>query len=299
MPFRLINWRTPFLGIVAIVMTVVIYAANLVFSRFSVQHGLSPYDLTALRFLVAGTLLLPYFLKLGWQDLGGLGWPKGVLLALLAGSPYMWLLFKGLEFAPAAHGAVLNPGIVPSVVFVGLVVLGVQSFSLKHCAGLVLIICGLILVTSASFELKSNVLIGDLLLFATGISWGLFTLLCKLWQIKPLQATAVVCVISMIYLPFYLLFFYQDFEDVSLIHLSAQAIYQGIFNAIIALFLLTYAIEKLGAQHTALFSPLIPVLTTLMAIPALAEIPDLWQWIGIGLVVIGMLSVARMNSSNS
>ena len=264
MKFQVGNRVDLYLGLLAITTTIIIYAVNLVFSRFSVQHGLNPYDLTALRFLVAGSLLSPYFFKLGWQNAGGLGWPRAVLLALLAGSPYMWLLFTGLQFAPASHAAVLNPGIVPSVVFFGLVVLGIQSFSFKRLLSLLLIIIGLILVTSASFVLENEVLVGDVLLFATGISWGLFTLLCKLWQVKPLQATTIVCVISMFYLPFYILFFYQGLESASTIHIMSQAIYQGVFNAVIALFLLTYAIEKLGAQLTALFSPLIPVLTTLL-----------------------------------
>ncbi len=289
---RSVNRSDLYFGLLAISITVLIYAVNLVFSRFGVQHGLNPYDLTALRFAVAGCLLLPYFFKLGWVNAGGLGWPKALLLALLAGSPYMWLLFKGLAFAPASHAAVLNPGIVPSVVFLGLVVLGIQSFSLKRLFSLLLIILGLILVTSASFVIDNEVMFGDLLLFVTGLSWGLFTLLCKLWQVKPLQATAIVCVLSMLYLPLYLLFFYQGFENTSSFHVVAQAIYQGVFNAVIALFLLTYAIEKLGAQLTSLFSPLIPVLTTLIAIPVLKEVPDLTQWIGITLVVMGMLWAA-------
>jgi len=287
------------LGILAMIIVVLIYALNLVFSRYSVQHGLNPHDLTALRFGVAGTLLLPYFFKLGIKNLGGIGWSKAIYLTILAGSPYMFLLFSGLEFAPASHAAVLNPGIVPTVVFFGLVALGLQSFSIQRLLALMLIFIGLILVTSASFKLKGDILLGDLLLFLSGISWGIFTLLCKLWQLKPLQATTIVSVMSLLYVPFYLLFFYQGFADVSWVHLVSQAAYQGIFNAIVPLFLLTYAIGKLGAQPASFFSPLIPVIATLMAIPLLAEIPDLWQWLGVLLVVFGMLSGAIIKDLNS
>ena len=279
-------------------ITVLIYAANLAFSRFSVQHGLSPYDLTALRFLVAGTLLTPYFYRLGWIDLGGLGWSKGIILALLAGSPYMFLLFSGLEFAPTSHAAVLNPGIIPVVVFFGLVSLRLQAFSIKRLFCLVLIFIGLILVTSSSFRFKGDILIGDSLLFLSGLSWGIFTLLCKLWQLKPLQATTIVSVISMAYLPIYFIFYYQGFAEVTWTHLISQAVYQGVFNAIIALFLLTYAIENLGAQQASLFSPLIPVLATLMAIPLLSEIPSFVQWAGIIFVVVGMLTASLIKDAN-
>ncbi len=207
----------------------------------------------------------------------------------------MFLFFSGLKFAPASHAAVLNPGIIPAVVSFGLVLLGLQPFSARRLLALLLIFFGLILVTSSSFKLKGDLLLGDLLLFLSGISWGLFTLLCKLWQLKPFQATTIVCVLSMLYLPFYLIFFYRGFADVTLIHLVSQTVYQGVLNAIVALFLLTYAIKTLGAQIASVFSPLIPVLATLMAVPLLREIPDLWQWIGIVLVVSGMLFVALNN----
>ena len=284
-----INTKQTYIGIAAILITISIYATNFVFSRLSIQHGLTAYDLTAIRFLVAGSLLLPYLIKSGFSHLGGVGWSKGILLTCLVGSPYMIVFFSALQFAPAAHGGVLNPGIVPSIVFIGLVLLGKQVFSIKRLASLALILLGLVFVTSASFKLKGDILLGDVLFFISGLSWGVFTLLSNLWNIKPLQATAIVAVLSMVYLPIYFLFFYQGLAHVSLLHLGAQAIYQGVFNSIIALFCLSYAIQKLGAQTASLFSPAIPILTTIIAIPYLGEIPDFWQWLGIFLVACGML----------
>lgn len=305
---KLFSERTPrqtrFLsGVTAILCVMVIYAANFVGIRYSVLHGLTPLDLVALRFGVAGLIMLPYFCRLNLRDLGGLGWTRAVLLTGLAGSPYAIVFFFGVRLAPASHGAVLNPGIVPSVVFLGMVWLGLQSFSLKRALSLVTIVLGVVCVTAASFSLQRSVLFGDLLLLYTGISWGLFTLFTKLWELKPLQSTAIISVLSLVYLPFYLCFAYSGFAATSIAHVMFQAVFQGIVLSIGTLCLLTYAVQRLGVQLTALFSPLVPVLTTLIAVPLLGEIPTSFQGAGIGFVVLGMLGAAqqtqRQNVSRS
>jgi drug/metabolite transporter (DMT)-like permease len=282
----------PLRGIFAILLVIGFYATNLIATRYSVLNGLTSLDLVALRYGVAGVVLMPYFCRLGLRDLGGIGWLKGICLCCLAGAPYMVVFFYGLSFAPAAHGAVLNPGIVPSVVFLSMVFLGRQSFSLSRALSLLLIVLGLMLVTRSSFSTRGQVLFGDILLFITGISWGLFTLFAKLWELRPMQAAAVVSVISLLYLPPYLVFYHRGFESASLTHVMSQAIFQGLVNSIAILYLLTYAVHKLGAQLTALFSPLVPVLTTLLAVPLLGEIPNTVQWTGVIVVVLGMLSAA-------
>lgn len=159
------------------------------------------------------------------------------------------------------------------------------------------IILGIIFVTASSFSLQGPVLFGDLLLLSTGISWGLFTLLSKMWELRPMQSAAIVSVISLLYLPPYLFFSYNGFNSASSTHVISQAIFQGIILSIGTLYLVTYAVQSLGAQLTSLFSPLVPVLTTLIAVPLLGEIPTPVQWIGIMLVVLGMLSAAGVTGA--
>ena len=285
-----------FRGTFAILLVMVVYAGNFVACRYSLQHGLSPFDLVALRYLVAGLILLPYFCRLGLRDLDGIGWPRGIILCLLAGSPYIFVFFSGLSLAPAAHGAVLNPGVVPSVVFAGLAWLGLESVSLTKIGSMVLIVLGLMLVTGYSFYAQREVLIGDGLLFATGISWGIFTLLMKLWALRPLQSAAIVSVISMIYLPFYFALSFRGFPSVSMTHIVLQAVFQGVIAAIGTVCLITYAVHTLGAQRTALFSPLVPVMTTLLALWALAETVTISQCAGVLMVTVGMAVAAAASN---
>jgi drug/metabolite transporter (DMT)-like permease len=278
-------------GFFAMVLVVLVYAINFVAVRYSVQHGLTSFDLAALRFGAAGALLLPYLFSIGIRDLGGIGWRRGMVLASLAGAPYAVVFFLGLSRAPAAHGAVLNPGLVPSVVFLVLLALGHEHFSLRRAVSLVCIAVGLILVTQTAFTTRGSVLVGDALLLLTGISWGVFTVLLRVWEVRPLQAAAIVSVISMVYLPVYFAVWYRGVAA-SLPHVVAQAFLQGVFNSAVAIVLLTFAVRRLGAQLTALFSPAIPVLTTLLAIPLLGEVPTVGQWMGVLMVFAGMLSAA-------
>lgn len=275
------------------VVVIIIYSTNFVFARYSILQGLTTFDLTALRFLVAGIIMLPHFCKLGIKDLGGIGWARAIILTLFAGSPYMIILYLGLEYAPASHGAVLNQAMIPLVVFFSMVRLKIQSFSLSKTISLFLIIFGITLVTASAFSLSIQVLFGDLLFLWTGISWGLFTILTKIWSIKPLEGVSVISVLSLAYLPIYLLFFESNFSSITLTHLISQGIFQGVLLSIVTTYIITYAVKNIGAQTTSLFSPLVPILSTVFAILFLGEIPTLLQWVGILFVLIAMFSFTK------
>ena len=284
------------LGILAALAAMTLYAANFVASRYSIQAGLSAYDLNALRYSTAGLLLLPLLIwKYGIRSLGGIGWRKGLILAWLAGAPYMMLVFGGLHFSPAAHGSVLNPGFVPIAAAVGMWwVTGVRIPRLKQVA-LIAIIIGLVLVSSFSLATHTDVLFGDLLFLLSGLSWGVFAVLLRHWQLNPWRVAVVVSVLSMIYLPFYLLLAEQHITTTPITHVLAQIVFQGLILSILALFLFSFAVKTLGPHHASVYSPLVPVLATLSGIPLLHEIPSALQWSGILLVVLGMYFAARFS----
>ena len=276
------------LGLLAALTAVAIYAANFVTTRYSVTNGFSSAELVALRYLVAGTLLLPRFLRAGVRDAGGLGWLRALAILCLVGAPYMFVFNLGLAFAPAAHGAVLNPGVVPSVVFVATVALGRQRFAWRKVLALALIAAGLVLVTDASFSAGGRVLAGDALLFATGLSWGAFMVCTMLWNVRPLQAATTASVLSLPFALLYLVLSGGALPEVTLAHFLGQAVMQGLVLGIAALYLTAYAVRALGSQLAALFNPLVPLMTALIAVPLLGETPSASQWTGIVVVAAGM-----------
>lgn len=285
--------RTRVYGILAALAAMSLYASNFVLSRYSIQAGLSAYDLNALRYLSAGLLLLPLLIRYGLGDLAGIGWRRGFVLATLAGAPYMMQIFAGLRFSPAAHGSVLNPGFVPVVAAIGMwLVDGVRIRLIKQFA-LLAILIGLGLVTSFSFSNDARVLFGDGLFLLSGLSWGIFTVLIRHWHLNPWRVAVVVSVLSLLYLPIYFLALEPHLGSAPIVHVLAQALFQGPGLSIFALFLFGYSVRTLGPHHASVYSPLVPVLASLLAIPLLHEIPGPQQWLGIALVVSGMYLAAR------
>src|SRR5437899_1518032 len=80
-------------------------------ARRGLAAGLTAHDIVALRFVGSALPAVGILLRSGISRLGGVGWGRGALLALVAGSPYAFLMYQALGFAPAAHGAMLVPGI--------------------------------------------------------------------------------------------------------------------------------------------------------------------------------------------
>ena len=279
------------IGVIAGLLGIFIYAGQFVITRWSIQRTLALWDVAALRFAVAGTLMLPLLVRYGVRDAAGIGWRRAIVIGITVGAPYTLVLFAGLTFAPAAHGAVIISGGTPimSVLLVSLW-FG-ERLSTRRRVGLATIFVGLILVGWPSlFEGGHGyVWIGDLLLLGASALWGTFTALTRRWQVDPLRGAAVVWVLALAYLPFYVAFAPIRLLRAPPGELVLQATYQGIGVAILALFLYTYATRALGPTSASLFMPLIPVVAVLLGIPVLGEVPSPVQFGGILLVSAGMV----------
>ena len=68
-----------------------------------------------------------------------------------------------------------------------------------------------------------------------------------------------------------------------------QGVYQGILTAVMALISYNAAIRILGASRAGAFIPLVPVLSTLLAIPVLGEVPSVMEVLGVFGVSFGVL----------
>lgn len=280
------RWRLAFGGM-AIAM--LIFGANFVVSRHAVLNGLSAHDLLALRFGTAGLILLPAFIASGVSTCAGLGWRRGLTLAVMSGLPMSYLLLSGLTYAPAAHGAVIGPGTVTVIGIIGSVVLFGAALTRQLVFGIAAVLVGLAcLGIAGSAESSSTTWIGDLHFLALGLLWGGYPLVIQLWRIDGLKATSVVSVLSMVYLPFYAVFFFRGFDVAPWWVFVLHAVNQGVLNIIVGLWIWSSAARVLGSAVVGRFPPTIPVIGTLLAIPVLGEIPTGLQIAGIALIIAGL-----------
>src|SRR5262245_54335798 len=102
-------------GAICGLAAVSIWGAFIVVSRLGVRTSLTPWDVAAIRFSVAGVLLAPYLAKKGLA-LNSLGWTGVAAIVAGCGAPMVLLVNVGLLFAPAAHGGALFPGVMPLMV---------------------------------------------------------------------------------------------------------------------------------------------------------------------------------------
>jgi drug/metabolite transporter (DMT)-like permease len=286
------------LAFAGMAFAMIIFGANFVVSRHAVLNGLSAHDMLALRFATAGLLLLPsFFLAGGLASCGGLGWGRGLTLAIMSGFPMSYLLLTGLGYAPAAHGAVIGPGTVTVVGIIGSVVLFGAMLTRQLVFGVGAVLAGLAcLGVAGTHHASPTIMLGDLCFLGVGLIWAGYPLLIQLWKVDALKATTVVSVLSMLYLPFYALFFFRGFDVVPWWVIAAHAFNQGVLNVIVGLWIWSWSTPVLGAAVAGRFPPMIPVVGTLLAIPALGEIPSGLQIGGIALIIVGLF-IASWRSS--
>jgi hypothetical protein len=84
----------------------------MVTARFGLKTNLTSWDITAIRFAVAGLVLLPFLLKKGFA-LDRLGSAGLVAILLGGGAPMVLISYLGLQFAPAVHGSSLFTALIP------------------------------------------------------------------------------------------------------------------------------------------------------------------------------------------
>ena len=269
-----------------------IWAGWILLTRYGVTTGLSPYDITALRFTCAGLLLLPVVFKRG-LGIAQIGWVKWLVICVGAGVPYVLLSSTGLLFAPAAHAGALIPGTMPlwtallAMFFLGEHIAGWRK------VGLMLIPLGItIFIGTGLTHFETGFWRGHFFFLAAALCWASFTIAMRAASASgftPLHAAAVVSVMSaVVYLPVYVFFLPHRLAEASLTAIVIQTVYQGVFVAIISLVAYARAVGILGASLGASFASLVPVVAMLAAIPLLGEIPTLVDCVGIAAVTIGV-----------
>ena len=272
---------------------VCIWAAFIVVSRLGVQTSLTPWDITAIRFSVAGILLMPHLWSKGLA-LDRLGWTGVVAIIMGCGAPMVLLVNVGLLFAPAAHGGALFPGVMPLMVAIIAAAVLKESITLEKIVGLALIVIGatgIVLITGGAVGTRQN--IGHALFLAAGFVWACYTVAMRLGRLDGLHAAAIAAVGSLVlYLPGYLLIAGTSVFKAPPFDIALQAIVQGVLTAIVALLLYGRMVNLLGATGGAAFVALTPAMTALLGIPILGEWPSAVDWSALAMISIGVYAVS-------
>ena len=272
---------------------VCIWASFIVVSRLGVRSSLTPWDVVAIRFTVAGILLLPYLMRKGLA-VDRLGWTGLIAIIAGCGAPMVLLVNVGLLFAPAAHAGALFPGAMPVMVAILAAVVLQESFSARKRVGLAFIVCGAVgIVWGRGGAFGTTQTVGDAMFLLAGLAWAGYTVAMRRARLDGLHAAAIAAGGSLaVYVPVYASLAGLSVFKAPLFDIALQAIIQGVLTAIVAQLLYGRMVSLLGATGGAAFVALTPVMTALIGIPVLGEWPIATDWIAIVAVSMGVYVVS-------
>jgi drug/metabolite transporter (DMT)-like permease len=262
-------------GYLAAVIAIVITASYPVATRAGVTGTFAPQELVTLRFGVGALLFLPYVL-LHFRAVSRTAWMKGVPLTLFQGAGMAALVICGLQLAPASHAAALGPGVFPAwVALLGFLVLGKRP-SPRAIAGAGLCALGVLALTYwSALEMSVAVLAGDGMFLAASALGALYVLQLRNWGVGPIQGAAIVSLYSaLIVVPWHFWSAPEPLWRVPGPALLWQTLWQGVLIGCVSLVALNQAISRLGYERSSALVALVPVLTAILAIVFLAEIPS-------------------------
>ncbi len=284
-------------GIAAGMITVVIWGGYLASSRAGVTAGLSGMDVAFIRITVAALLFAPIALNLLLKKKTSFKWLHITVLTLLIGPPFVFISAGGYAYAPLAHGAILTPTFLTIGGLIFAKILLSDTISKQALIGVSIILTGLMLIAgSAFFEISVTFLIGDGMFIFAGLMWAMAVALQKKWNLQPIELAAFVSVLgALIYAPYYLTAHsLEPIKNLSTEMLWFMIIIQGVLSGVVALFSFAKAIQLLGAARASLFPALVPAVAILVGIPITGELPTTWQWAGLVIVTVGLITaVAR------
>ena len=265
-------------GYVAAAVAVLISASYPVATRAGLSGSFAAEELVTLRFGIGALLFLPY-LALRFQAIDAAAWRRGVPLTLFQGAGMGALVICGLQLAPASHAAALGPGVNPAWV----ALLGFFVFARRPSTRLVMgaTLCALGVIVLAWWSLtglSASVLAGDAMFLAASALGALYVLQLRNWGVGAIPGAAIVSLYSaVIVIPCYLCSQPEALWRLAASELLWQALWQGVLIGCVSFVALNHAITKLGAERFSALGALVPVVSAVLALVFLGEVPSMME----------------------
>ena len=273
----------------------VFWAIGFTAARHGIDIGFSPADITFHRCVWGGIALLPLFLRGSVADLNGIGWGRGIVLAILSGPGIAIISYSGFLLVPLGHAGVIQPSCAALFGIVLATLILKEPLPAARLLGALTIVAGLAVIGGeAVATIGSQGVLGDLMFVLTGSFFAVFGVLLRLWRIDAMRATVVVGVLSLVLIPVQWAFVGFD----RMIALGwqenlLQAVVQGILAGPGAIYLFTRSVVLLGASRAAVFPSLVPGFTLLAGFLGLGIVPTVAQLLGFAIVLVGFRLTQR------
>lgn len=282
-------------GMVALLLTVAIWAAFALSARALSTSTLLPADAALLRFGVPLVVLAPAL----WRRRHRLAAvrPRPALKIVCgAGVPFFLAAMYGGSLTSAAFVGAIVPGMVPLFVSALMVAGGKSAPRGTQAAGLALIVAGVAaLVWRYLTAFDADVLLGTgTLLVASGL-WALYTVGLREVDLDPVGSIGLLCLPSLAVIA---LLTVTGVLPSGLAHAAGTDIalflvVQGLGVGLCAGLLYAFAIRRLGPERSSVVGSLSPAVVVLLAALLLDETPTLPVLVGVPLITLGVVLANR------
>lgn len=277
---------------VLLVLTAAFFGATWVAAPWATDE-IPPMVVACVRFATAAALLF------GWCRLRGIPIPLrradlplvlGVTATSVVG--YNVLFLYGVTLAPASHGAVIVPGLIP-VFTLGLArVLFREAIRWQQAIGVAVCLVGLALVVGPAFGGEPMVLTGDAMYAISSFLWATYTILGRRVTTR-FHVAAITCLSgalgALAFVPLALL---DPVGFGTLAGASPRALaglaYLGSLGTAVGFVLFYLGVQRIGAARASAYAVLIPLFGVSMTVPILGEGFSPVSLLGAAIVIGGL-----------
>ncbi|WP_322804825.1 DMT family transporter [Vibrio alfacsensis] len=290
------------MGYAAIITTVLLWSGFFLSLKGGAISALQPADIALTRFLLPALVMLPFVIKHKCRiTVIPLRYLVGMVIG--CGLPYLLIASTAMQYAPVSHGSALIPGTLPLFVSCIAIVCYQQPLSTIRKLGLTMLLIGIIvfLLSNLGSQYHWKQLYGHSLLLLGSLMWALFTISARVANLSAHVAAGFVALISLGLLIISISMGWLDsylaqtpLSEWPWETLLGHILLQGIGAGLIASYTFLYAVRTIGAEASAAFGSLTPMVATLLAIPIFNETPNTSTWIALTFITFGGIAASNL-----
>jgi len=278
-------------GVLALVATLIIWSSYFVALRSGAQSALTSFDMALLRFVLPGLLLLPVM----YRSRGTIcKVKKRYLLGVMvgAGLPFYLLSVIASGNVQAVIGSLLVPGVAPVFVTVIAVCFYRERLAKRRVVGLGTVLLGIAILMAENYNTQSSsALFGSLLYLLAAACWAVYTVSVKLAKLSSLEIAALLNITAatglLVAAPMGV--FETNLSIVPWQQILPQLVVMGGFCGLVAVITYGHAINKLGAEMSACWGAMTPVLVAILAFLILRESLQLSTIVAMLVITLGVV----------
>jgi drug/metabolite transporter (DMT)-like permease len=281
-------------------LTAFFWSLNWVIGRAIVGH-VSPLMLTFIRWVIAVGMMMPF----AWPEIRAhrevirRRWKTIVWLGFWGTGLHNTFAYVGLQYTTATNGVILNSS-VPVMIIVLAWAVYRDTITRVQALGVVVSLAGILaIITRGDPSVLARLTLnrGDLIIVAGMVFWAAYTVFLRMKppDLPPLALLACCgCVGLVLLTPLAVLEMtaFGGHVEITWATLAAMA-YVGTFPSFIGYIFWNRGVAEVGSNVAGIFMHLMPAFGVLLAWLFLGEGLHPFHWVGIGLILGGIVLTSR------